>query len=146
MRSVIDASVAAAWFLPDEQNDAADRLMADLRSAPGLVPSLFWFETRNLFLMAERRGRLEAGGAALSMAQLRRLPLQDEGAGNDALVLAIASRRALSAYDASYLALAVQQAMPLATADRRMADAAALEGIAVLGPHGASATPLAEKP
>lgn len=145
MRRVIDASIAAAWFLPDEQNDAADRLMADLKSAPGLVPSLFWFETRNLFLTAERRGRIEAGGAALSMAQLRRLPLQDEGAGNDALVLSIASRRALSGYDASYLALAVQQSVPLATGDKRMADAAALEGIATLGPHAATATPPAEK-
>ncbi|HEV2501847.1 MAG TPA: type II toxin-antitoxin system VapC family toxin [Mesorhizobium sp.] len=140
MHRVIDASIAAAWFLPDEQNDAADLLMADLKSAPGLVPSLFWFETRNLFLMAERRGRFEEGGAALSMAQLRRLPLQDDGAGNDALVISIASRRTLSGYDASYLALAVQRSIPLATADRRMADAAALEGIAVLGPHAATAT------
>jgi len=108
--------------------------MAGLVVTAGRVPSLFWFETRSLFLNAERRGRLKAGEAALSMAQLRGLPLQDEGAGADRLVLALAARRALSAYDASYLALAVQLALPLATADQRLAAAAAAEGVAVLGP------------
>lgn len=57
MAFVLDASIAAAWFLPDEQHDAADRLMAELRATVGLVPASFWFETRNLFLVAERRGR-----------------------------------------------------------------------------------------
>jgi predicted nucleic acid-binding protein len=134
MAIVIDASIAAAWFLPDECNAAADQLMADLRSAPGCVPSLFWFETRNIFLMAERRGRLAAGEAVLSMAQLRGLPLQDEGAGGDPLVFALAARHALSAYDASYLALAVQLVLPLATSDKRLAAAARSEGIDVRGP------------
>jgi predicted nucleic acid-binding protein len=134
MAIVVDASIAAAWFLPDERNDAADQLMADLRSAPGRVPSLIWFEIRNLFLTAERRGRLAAGEAALSMAQLRGSPLQDEGAGGDQLVLALAARHALSAYDASYLALAIQLALPLATTDKRLAAAARLEGIDVRGP------------
>lgn len=131
---VIDASIAAAWFLPDEHNDDADQLLTDLRLSPGRVPSLFWFETRNLFLVAERRGRLETGAAVLSMAQLRGLPLQDEGAGADALILAIAGRRALSAYDASYLALCVQLALPLATADRKLAAAARAEGVEIRGP------------
>jgi predicted nucleic acid-binding protein len=134
MAIVVDASIAAAWFLPDERNDAADQLLADLRSAPGRVPSLFWFETRNLLLTAERRGRLAAGEAALSMAQLRGLPLQDEGAGGDRLVLVLAARHAISAYDASYLALAVQLALPLATTDKRLAAAARLEGIDVRDP------------
>ncbi len=134
MAIVVDASIAAAWFLPDEHNDAADQLMADLRSAPGRVPSLFWFETRNLFLMAERRGRLAAGEAVMSMAQLRGLPLQDEGAGGDPRVLALAARHALTAYDASYLALAIQLALPLATTDKKLAAAARLEGIDVRGP------------
>jgi predicted nucleic acid-binding protein len=131
---VIDASIAAAWMLPDERNEAADALMAGLAVTPGRVPSLFWFEMRNLFLTAERRGRLKAGEAVLSMAQLRGLPLQDEGTGPDPLILAIAARRALSAYDASYLALAVELALPLATTDARLATAARAEGVAIRGP------------
>ena len=42
MPFVLDASIAAAWFLPDEQHDDADALMTDLRSTPAIVPSLFW--------------------------------------------------------------------------------------------------------
>jgi predicted nucleic acid-binding protein len=137
MALVVDASLAAAWFLPDEQNDAADRLMANLAADPGRVPSLFWFETRNLFLMAERRGRLKAGEAALSMAQLRLFPLSDEGSGNDRLILSLAERHGLSGYDASYLALAVSEKLPLATLDKRLAAAASAENVAVIGPLGA---------
>jgi predicted nucleic acid-binding protein len=134
MALVVDASMAAAWFLPDERNDAADRLMANLTAAPGHVPALFWFETRNLFLMAERRGRLKPGEAVLSMAQLRLFPLSDEGSGNDRLVLALAERHGLSGYDASYLALAAAEKLPLATLDKKLAAAARAENVPVLGP------------
>jgi len=38
MALVVDASLAAAWFLPDERNDAADRLMSNLAADPGRAP------------------------------------------------------------------------------------------------------------
>ncbi|ANK95297.1 MULTISPECIES: type II toxin-antitoxin system VapC family toxin [Rhizobium] len=136
MTFVLDASIAAAWFLPDEQHDAADRLMSDLNTMVGLVPTLFWFETRNLFLMAERRGRLRSGEAVLLMTQLRGLSLEDAGSGGDGMILYLANRYALTAYDASYVALAKADGLPLATADRKMADAARNEGITILGPLG----------
>ena len=134
MAFVLDASIAAAWFLPDEQHDAADRLMSDLRTTVGLVPTLFWFETRNLFLMAERRGRLRSGEALLLMTQLRGLSLEDAGSGGDGLILDLASRYTLTGYDASYVALAKTEGLPLATADRKMAAAARNEAVSILGP------------
>ena len=66
------------------------------------VPSLFWHEARNILLIAERRGRIGAGEAASAMARLRRLPLEDAGAGRDGAILAIAAAHGLSAYDAVY--------------------------------------------
>ncbi|SCB61070.1 Predicted nucleic acid-binding protein, contains PIN domain [Rhizobium aethiopicum] len=134
MAFVLDASIAAAWFLPDEQHDAADQLMSELSATVALVPTLFWFETRNLFLMAERRGRLRSGEALLLMTQLRGLALEDAGSGGDGLILDLASRYALTGYDASYVALAKAEDLPLATADRKMANAARSEGITILGP------------
>lgn len=132
MSFVLDAS--AAWFLPDEQHDAADRLMADLRTSIAFVPSLFWFETRNLFFVSERRKRLKPGEALLLMAQLRAFPLEDLGSGGYGAVLSLCERYDLSGYDASYLALTLAEKVPLATGNRKLAAAARSEGIRILGP------------
>ncbi len=137
MALVVDASLAAAWFLPDEQNDAADQVMAELAKNPGRAPSLFWFETRNLFLVAERRGRLQPGEPAPTRAQLRGFPILAQGTGTDRLTLALADRHGLSGYDASYLALAMSQNLPLATLDKRLASAARARGVEVRGVGGA---------
>ncbi len=134
MGFVVDLSIAAAWFLPDENDDAANAVMADLRSTRAHVPSLFWFETRNLFLMAERRGRLRPGEAQMIMTQLRALPVQDGGTASDTSVLDMAHRHMLSGYEASYLALAVELDLPLATLDRKLGVAARAEGVVIVGP------------
>jgi predicted nucleic acid-binding protein len=132
---VLEASLAAAWFLPDEKTGAADQLMDELESTVAVVPALFWFEMRSLLLNAERRQRLRLGEAALSMAQLRSLPLEDAGSGLDHPILTVAGRYMLSAYDASYLALAIQRGLPLATGDMKLVTAAAAEQVPVLGPY-----------
>ena len=130
---ILDASFAASWLLPEEHSEAADALIAQLQG-PSPAPSLFWHEARNLFLMAERRGRIAAGEAAAAMARLRRLPLEDVGGGSDAKVLALAASHGLSAYDAAYLALTVERGLPLATLDRKLAIAAHNSGMTILGP------------
>ena len=61
--------------------------------------------------MAERRGRIVAGEAAAAMGRLRRLPLEDAGAGSDVAVLALAMAYGLTAYDAAYLALAKERGL-----------------------------------
>lgn len=134
MSFVLDASIAASWFLPDEQSETAEGLIGALGISPGLVPSLFWFEVRNLFVMAERRGRLGPGSALAATLKLRNLPLNDGGIGNDVSIIDIALRHGLSGYDASYVTLARSSNMPLATADRKMAAAARSEGISIVGP------------
>lgn len=131
---IVDASMAAAWFLPDERSDETDLIFAGLGRNPGLVPTLFWFETRNLFVNAERRLRLRPGEAQLSMMQLRQAPLEDDTERLDNQVVALALTHAISGYDASYLALAMHRGRPIATLDRRLANAARSEGVALLGP------------
>lgn len=133
MTLVLDASIAAAWLLPEEDSDAAEALIATLSGRPP-VPSLFWHEARNILIMAERRGRVIAGEAAAAMGRLRRLPLEDAGAGSDGAVLALAMVHELTAYDAAYLALAQERRLPLATLDQKLAQAARRERIALLGP------------
>ncbi|MBP1852854.1 type II toxin-antitoxin system VapC family toxin [Rhizobium halophytocola] len=137
MTFVIDASMAAAWLLPEEFSDAADAVIATI-DAPCPIPSLFFFEIRNILAMAERRGRISAGSALVNMERLRRLPLDDAGIGGDGYVLLLAANHGLSAYDATYLALSLNREAPLATLDRKLTAAARKEGVTVLGPfaHG----------
>ena len=130
---VVDASIAAAWLLPEDDSDAAEAIIAAL-SERSPVPSLFWHEARNILIMAERRGRVVAGEPAAAMGRLRRLPLEDAGAGSDGAVLALALTHGLSAHDAAYLALAQERSLPLATLDPKLAQAAQREGVALLGP------------
>jgi predicted nucleic acid-binding protein len=134
---VVDASIAAAWLLSEEDSDAAEALIATL-SGRSPVPSLLWHEARNILIMAERRGRIVAGEAAAAMGRLRRLPLDDVGAGSDGAVLGLAAAHGLTAYDAAYLALAQERGLPLATLDRKLAGAAQREGVPLLGPLGSS--------
>lgn len=136
MAFVLDAPLAAAWFLPDSRTEGADALLFELATTIAHVPTLFWIEVRGLFLTAERRLRLRSGEAALSMSQLRALPLRDEGPGNDSLVLRLAGRHSLSGFQATYLALAVDRALPLGTGDIRLAGAARSEGLDIVGPLG----------
>ncbi|WP_430256837.1 type II toxin-antitoxin system VapC family toxin [Neorhizobium sp. DAR64872/K0K18] len=137
MAFVLDASMAAAWLLPEEYSEAAEAVLSKI-DAPCPVPSLFFFEIRNILAMSERRGRIGAGGALINMERVRRLPLDDAGIGGDGYVLLLSANHTLSAYDAAYLALAINRNISLATLDRKLASAARKEGVTVLGPfaHG----------
>jgi predicted nucleic acid-binding protein len=133
MSVVVDASIAAAWLLPEEDSEAAEAVIMALSGRPP-VPSLFWHEARNILVTAQRRGRIVAGEPAAAMGRLRRLPLEDAGGGSDGAVLALAISHGLAAYDAAYLALAQERGLPLATLDQQLAQAARREGVRLLGP------------
>ena len=130
MAFVLDASVAAAWVLPDEDAAVADVALDRLGTETAKVPGLFWHELRNLLLSAERRGRIDGGYADTSMARLRRLSIVCPDEFDDREVMALARAHRLSAYDASYLALASREGCALASLDRRLNEAAAAEGMA----------------
>jgi predicted nucleic acid-binding protein len=137
MSFVPDASLVAAWLLPEAFSDAAEAVIATIR-APCPVPSLFFFEIRNILALSERRGRVASGGAIVNMERVRRLPLEDAGVGGDSHVILLSAHHGLSAYDAAYLALAINRGIPLATLDRKLATAARKEGTSVLGPFAES--------
>lgn len=130
MAFVSDASVAAAWVLPAEDAALAELALDRLGAETAQVPAVFWHELRNLLLSAERRGRLDDGHADASMARLRRLPIVCPSEADDREVMALARAHCLSAYDASYLALAIREGCALASLDRRLNAAAASEGVA----------------
>ncbi|HET6469985.1 MAG TPA: type II toxin-antitoxin system VapC family toxin [Geminicoccaceae bacterium] len=129
---VVDASVAAVWCLPDEDSSLADAAIDRLRGEDALVPALFWFESRNLLLMAERRGRLQPVQTAALLVFLDALPIQADHTPSGDTLLALARRYRLTVYDAAYLELAQRTGAPLATLDRRLAAAATDEGVSLM--------------
>ncbi len=92
-----------------------------------------WFEIRNLFVMNERRGRIDSARADQALALLGGLPIEvDRGSEPDALT-AIARRYRLTVYDAAYLELAHRRALPLASLDEAMRAAGRKLGIVLVG-------------
>ena len=119
---VVDASVLAKLFLPEQDAEIAAALMPTddgrrLRAAPDLA----YLECANILWKWVRRGRLSAAEAAQGVRDLHALPLQTWRAKDllDA-ALSLAVRFDVSVYDAAYLALADLLALPLVTADEAL--------------------------
>ena len=94
-----------------------------------VVPALWWFEVRNILIVNERRGRIEPVDSDVFLDDLARLPIRIESHTSERLVVALARKHRLTAYDAAYLALAVRLTAPIATLDRALADATHAEGL-----------------
>ena len=134
MPVVVDTSIAAAWCFPDEDRSAADATLHRLAGEDAVVPALWWFEIRNILIVGERRGRIDAAGTAQFLADLGCLPIDVDTTPDSETLMALARKHSLTAYDAAYLELARRIGGSLATLDRALSAAAAAEGIVVIGP------------
>jgi predicted nucleic acid-binding protein len=129
---VVDASVAAKWFLPAAgeplTREAEELLGSYLREQIRLlVPDLFWTELGNVLWKAVLRTRITQQHAQKSIAKALQLPLRVLPAIDlisQAMELALASGR--SVYDSLYIAAAMSQGVELLTADERLANATGL--------------------
>jgi len=131
-RLVIDASVAAKWFLKDEQGTpAADdlllRLLAD--DLELYAPEIFYYELGALLARAcaatsrlSGRRRLEGVQARRCLTELFRLPIHgvrpSEAESVRALEMSISYSK--SYYDMIYLQLAETMGCPWCTADAKI--------------------------
>jgi len=76
MPFVLDASIAACWAFPDEQDARADAALAKIRLEDAVVPSLWWFEVRNILVVNERRKRITESGTTSFLRELARLRIR----------------------------------------------------------------------
>lgn len=132
MAFVVDASVAAAWIMPDESVLAADTVLDRLIDDEALAPGIWWFEIRNLLIVNERRRRLTAAQSATALADLEALSIRLDHAADDAVLFKLCRQHRLTVYDAAYLELALREALPLATLDPALISAARAEGVRLL--------------
>lgn len=135
MSFVVDNSVALAWCFEDEQTDAIMALLDRVADAGAVAPQLWPIEALNGLLTAERRGRVDIAKRRRLAGFLRQLPIEidDETATQTWTATAeLAERHALTAYDAAYLELAQRRALPLATSDVALINAARAAGVLLL--------------
>jgi predicted nucleic acid-binding protein len=131
---VIDASVILSWLNPGEKSEYADKILEKLREISAITPALCCIEVNNILRLYEKRELMTAAETEQAVGFISRLPIMlDEtpASFNMARVSALSRRYDLTVYDACYLELAVRYALPLATLDKKLSEAAKREGAGV---------------
>lgn len=136
---VLDASMALAWLFP-RQNPAeaalAEQALDELDTEDFVVPVIWYGELANAILRGERKGMVSLSQTAAFLAELDSAEIEtdaDSPRQRQSVVLALARAHRLTAYDATYLELALRKGVPLATFDTQLADAARTAGVRVFG-------------
>lgn len=130
---VIDASVAAAWFLTTQATSRADALLANRQNHTFVAPIYFAVELRNVLLLGERRGTITATKAtenilmASALIDIAKGDMHEEAQR----AMAVARRSGLKLYDAIYLEKAMREGRALASRDRTLLETAAAAGVEV---------------
>jgi len=115
---VVDASVAAKWFVEDVLSRQANAALAQcIFFAPGLIQA----ETANTLWKYARRGDLQAADCREALWRLPHVVklTPDSELAADAAVLSVELDH--PAYDCFYIALARRLGHPILTADQRLA-------------------------
>jgi predicted nucleic acid-binding protein len=133
---VLDASVALAWCFDDETTVATREVLRRLDTDTAIAPSLLLLEIANVLALAERRKRISPSRVTEFVELIGTLAIEiEEQTSFRALhdVLNLARGEALTAYDASYLELAMRLGLPLASKDAALRQAATRLGVPLLG-------------
>jgi predicted nucleic acid-binding protein len=126
----VDASVALKWQLPDEDHIPQALALRDdflIRGEIALVaPSLFLYEVTNAIGMAAKRARVSADVADEALSNLLACEIK-VFAPDPERILQLCRRFSITAYDAAYVALALQLRTELWTGDRPLFQATSKE-------------------
>jgi predicted nucleic acid-binding protein len=118
MAFVLDASIALGWVAGRQASAYSRRIRLRARREPYHAPALWRLEVVNALRSLERRRAIAPEASAIAIGILERMqPVIHETALPLAELLRLARRHDLSAYDAAYLALALELKMPLACGD-----------------------------
>jgi predicted nucleic acid-binding protein len=133
---VVDASVSAAWFLPDQATAYTRAALHATATSVVWVPVPWLPEMANLLCRTQRRRRITAAKRAELAAAAAAQRLQ---ACREPVSLptpdALAADHALSAQDACYPELALRRGLPLATLDQDLSAAMLRSGVPAAALH-----------
>jgi predicted nucleic acid-binding protein len=132
---VLDASAALAWIYirrDPAEADRARRVLAHLNAQPAIVPDFWHLEVVNALLTGQRRGVVTLSMALDFLAKLDGLPIETDRSSmseRKAHIFALAREYGLTAYDATYLDLALRSGTALVSFDRKLARAQQAAGV-----------------
>ncbi|MEW6589724.1 MAG: type II toxin-antitoxin system VapC family toxin [Pseudomonadota bacterium] len=127
---MVDCSVAARWLLPDEATTYTDAVFDLLNEQDAVVPALFLSEFANVFLKLSRQRKLPPELALGAVQRFAALGIEiDRNAPDPERLFTLGNHYGLSAYDATYLELALRRGVPLACWDGGLKSAADKAGL-----------------
>ncbi len=139
MSFVLDNSVTMRWFFGDGKPQEivyAGKVLDAMKNARALVPTTWGLEVANVIAKAEAKGWVTEARSEAFLEMLEGVEIEvDAATFSHALshTLQLARRYKLSAYDASYLELALRLGLPLATLDEDLDKAAKKAGVKRFG-------------
>ena len=139
MSFVLDNSVTMRWFFGDgkpQQLAYAGKVLDAMKQDSALVPATWELEVANVIAKAEAKALVTEARSGAFLEMLEGVDIEADAATfahalSDTLQLA--RRYKLSAYDASYLELALRLGIPLATLDEDLQKAAKKAGVKKFG-------------
>lgn len=133
---ILDSSATLAWIYGEEVTEAIRRVFDAVADNGALVPALWRLEVANSLTMAIRRRRIDQDFRRAALSDLALLDITTDQQTDFyawSNTLNLADRFQLTVYDAAYLELAQRRALPLATLDRDLGNAAMALSVKVLG-------------
>jgi predicted nucleic acid-binding protein len=136
---VLDNSVTMRWFFGDgkpQELAYARKVLDAMKKASARVPATWGLELANVIARAEAKGLVTEARSEAFLEMLEGVEIEvDTATFSHALsgTLQLARRYKLSAYDASYLELALRLGAPLATLDADLQNAAKKAGVKRFG-------------
>jgi predicted nucleic acid-binding protein len=136
---VLDNSVTMRWFFGDgkpQELAYAGKVLDAMKVANAIVPATWGLEVANVIARAEAKALVTEARSGAFLEMLDGVSIEVDAATfahtlGDTLQLA--RRYKLSAYDASYLELAIRRGIPLATLDEDLQKAAKKAGVKRFG-------------
>ena len=132
---ILDCSVTASWFIPDEFSKSSFNIRDKIRERGAIVPTIWSLEVGNVLLISERRKRITKEQRQKALYILKDLPIKtDELTFKNAWfeTIELAEKYNLTLYDACYLELVLRYNSILATFDNNLKQAAKIAGIVLL--------------
>ena len=135
MSFVLDNSVTMRWFFGDGKPRElvyATRVLDVLKDASASVPVTWGLEVANVIARAESKGLVSEARSGAFLELLAGVNIDVDTATHAhslSSTLQLARRHRLSAYDASYLELALRLGLALATLDEDLLKAAKRAGV-----------------